>query len=208
MIILKNRLIAFVCVLTVLVTSSVAVFANNFTNIDNTEIIKPPDIVFQDKNATLKNVKTFTVNGKDENGRDYVDNVTQYQFSLQEKNGTNEATVTATTTLPPINAKVESVLRVYNNSTDLSYFGRCYAPVPVTATMSCALLWWGSDTWLVEQQSPPYARAGTAVATPIYTFRNATTGYWQSRNVFNLSAPDYLPTSGKAYSGSHYIDAG
>ncbi len=211
-----KKILSMILILSFMISMFTCVNASS----DNSSKISKPEMlvpVIDNKNLELKLVKTYTTKEKDKDGIEWTDTVYRYQVTrinnetnTQNKNdGAQSSNANVTAELPPIDARIESVVGTDSNRTYIRYYGRCYSEYPVTANMSMALLSWVGDVinkWIVEDSQPTYTNTGTALATPIYVYRYPTLGMWMSRNQFTLSAPDYKPTSGTAYSGQLYVE--
>ncbi len=160
------------------------------------------------KNAKVLSVRTFTQKEVDKDGVEWTDTCTEYNVSVPVKKDVNQdkASVPTLSEIPDIKASVQSWVGTDANRTYVRYYGRIYTDFEVSSQMDMALLWWTGTYYLVEAAQPTYYATGTAVATPIYVFREPTTGYWKSRNAFLCTAPQHTDAKGTAYSADLYVE--
>lgn len=166
----------------------------------------PPEIDL--KNAKVLSVRTFTQKEVDKDGIEWTDTCTEYTVSVPVKKNVSQDkdSVSTLSELPDIKASVQSWVGTDANRTYVRYYGRIYTDFEVSSQMDMALLWWAGTYYLVEAAQPTYYATGTAVATPIYIFRDPTTGYWKSRNAFLCTAPQHTDAKGTAYSADLYVE--
>lgn len=166
----------------------------------------PPEIDL--KNAKVLSVRTFTQKEVDKDGVEWTDTCTEYKVSVPVKKDVRQDknSASALSTLPDIEASVQSWVGTNADRTYVRYYGRCYTTMEVSSEMNMALLWWTGSTYLVEAYQPTYYATGTAVATPIYVFVHPSTGYWKSRNTYLCTAPEHTSLAGTIYSGDLYIE--